>query len=93
MKDKNNVAFTEEEALTDVLILQKNLIRLYATALTESANKGLRTILQTHYKDINTEQNQTFTNMQKMGYYELQKADKTMLDQKIETFTKMYNSL
>ena len=92
-KGFKNVAFNEQEALTDVLLLEKNLVKLYAAALTESENKQIRTILTAHYKTANNSQNDTFTVMQKLGYYQTQKADKLTLDQKRESFNKMLKSM
>ena len=86
-KDKENV-LNEKDSLTDVLTGEKDLVKLYASAYTESVGKDVRRKIKANLNETAEDQYSVFSLMQKSGYYEPKPADKAVIDQKISTCSK-----
>ncbi len=80
--------FSEESILTDLLIAEKGLVKLYATALTEASEAKIRTMLKKFVGEVADEQNKIFALMQKKGLYEVAPAQKQKIDTTVEKFSK-----
>jgi spore coat protein CotF len=49
MRDfKADITLNEEDSLNDLLALEKSLVTLYATTITESVTKGTRCVIKKH---------------------------------------------
>jgi len=87
-KMNNSNALTEEEILTDMLTSEKDLVKLYATALTEMTNNRLRTQIKKFLGEVADEQYKIFSTMQEKGYYQVAPAQKQKIDSTLDKFTK-----
>ncbi len=87
MQKKQN-SLTEKDVLTDILTGEKDLVKLYSTSLTEASGKDVRKTLKANMSETAEDQYSIFCQMKTSGYYQPQPADKTMIDQKIESFSK-----
>ena len=86
---KNETYLTEKDALTDILTGEKDLVKLYSTAMTEASGKDVRKILKTNMFETAEDQYTVFCKMQQSGYYEPKPADKAIIDEKVDTFSKV----
>ena len=82
---------TEEDILTDLLLAEKTLVKMYATALTEMSESKLRTLMKKHVGEVSDDQNKIFCQMQKKGYYEVAPAPKQKIDSTKEKFASFCN--
>lgn len=86
-KDKENV-LNEKDSLTDVLTGEKQLVKLYATAYTETIGKDVRRKIKANMFETAEDQFAVFSIMQKNGYYAPKMADKAVIDQKMSDSSK-----
>ena len=77
----NNPNMSEKELLTDLLNEEKNLLKEYATSMTESSCANLRQILQTHLMECGQDQFHVFQQMQQRNMYQIPKASKQEVQQ------------
>ncbi len=84
----NSNTLTEEEILTDMLTSEKDLVKLYATALTEMTNNRLRTQIKKFLGEVADGQYKIFSAMQEKGYYQVAPAQKQKIDSTLDKFTK-----
>lgn len=85
MKKENYL--TEKDSLTDILTGEKDLVKLYSTAMTEATGKDVRKTLKNNMFETAEDQYSVFCAMQKNGYYQPKPADKTVIDEKKENFS------
>ena len=45
MDYKADITLNEKDSLQDMLNLEKSLVKIYSTAMTEGASKGFRTLM------------------------------------------------
>lgn len=90
---KNENILNEKDALYDILTGEKNLVKLYGSAMTEASGKDVRKAVKANMFETAEEQYSVFEVMQKNGYYEVQPADKAIIDEKISTFSKTLKGL
>ena len=88
---KNSIGLTEKDVLTDILTGEKDLFKLYSTAMTESSGKDVRRTLKNNMFETAEDQYSIFCKMQQSGLYEVKPADKATIDQKIESFSKSFS--
>ncbi len=75
MRDfKKDVTLNEEDSLNDLLIQEKALVKLYATAITESVSKGTRTVLKNHLKEVIDDQISVFFLLTELDYDRVEAA-------------------
>lgn len=75
-----------EQSLTDMLTVEKNLVKLYATALTEMTSEANRSLIKKNLTDTADGQNLLFCEMQKQGFYKVAPAPKEKLLEAREQF-------
>ena len=75
-----------QEILTDMLTVEKGLVKAYATALTEMCSESNRTLIKKNLSDTADAQNLIFCEMQKQGFYQVAPAPKEKLLQAKEQF-------
>jgi spore coat protein CotF len=69
MRDfKEDITLNEEDSINDFLSMQKSLIKLYSTAITESVTKGTRNIIKKHLKEVIDEQISIFFLLTELDY-------------------------
>lgn len=83
-KQKNQL--NEKDTLTDMLLIEKSLVKVYATALTEAATKNVRTTFKNNFTGATSDQYNLFCTMSESGYYEPAPADKAVVDKQKDTF-------
>ena len=93
MPFKRETTLNEKDSLTDLLLLEKSLVKLYAEALTEGACKCYITAIRNNLTETAKDQNAIFTEMEKLDYYQTEPADKTTIDEKKATFKKVLSEL
>ena len=80
---------SEKELLTDLLNEEKNLLKEYATSMTESSCANLRQLLQTNLTECGQDQFSIFQQMQQRNMYQIPKATK----QEVQTACQKSNTL
>ncbi len=90
MKEK---MLNEKDSLTDILTAEKGLMKTYGTALTESVGTDVRKTLKNHFSELTEEQYKIFKVMQKAGYYTPAPANKSVIDQKIDSCSKVLKEM
>ncbi len=74
------------EIISDVLGCEKQLVKLYSTALCESSEEPLRDIIKENLIEAAADQFATFEYMEKRGMYETEQADEQKVLQAKEQF-------
>lgn len=90
---KKDVTLNEKDSLTDMLNLEKTMVKLYATSLTEGASKGFRNMAKNHLLDTSADQMSIFLQMTDHGYYKVQSAPESILSEEKNKFKGVSSSL
>ena len=85
---KKTAGLTCQESLTDMLTVEKNLVKIYATALTEMSSEANRSLIKKNLTDAADGQNLIFCEMQRQGFYETTPGTKEKLLEAKEQFCK-----
>ncbi len=83
----------EKDSLQDMLILEKGLVKLYATAITEGVSNGFRTVIKENILDVTHDQLDVFMQMCARDYYKVQSASEMELKEQKEKFAPVKNQL
>ena len=86
---KKESELNEQDSLQDMLNTEKMLMDNYLLAIKEGSTKSLRTMFMQNFNKAADDQYTVFKQMQEKVYYELQPAQKLMLDQKTQDFSKI----
>ena len=92
-QSKKDTTLCEKDALQDLLDAEKLLMNYYATALTEGSCRPLRRQILKLYGEHADTQFSVFAQMIQRGYYQVQPAQKMMIDEKTEAFSKVKKQL
>ena len=92
-QSKKDTTLCEKDALQDLLDAEKLLMNYYATALTEGSCRPLRRQILKLYGEHADTQFSVFEQMLQRGYYQVQPAEKMMIDEKTEAFSKVKKQL
>ena len=90
MKD---VTLNEKDSLQDMLNLEKNLVKVYSTVMTEGVSKGFRTTIKNHWNEAVDDQADVYFMMTDKGYAEVQSAPETAISQERNKFAKVKTQL
>ena len=90
MKD---VTLNEKDSLQDMLNLEKNLVKVYSTVMTEGVSKGFRTTIKEHWNEAVEDQADVYFMMTDKGYAEVQSAPETAISQERNKFAKVKTQL
>lgn len=90
---KQNNQFNEKDSLQDILIAEKEVVKMYTTAVTEADGNRVFSALKTAWEGAVGDQHGVYELMKKNGYYEPQVADKSIIDREKDTFKKAANGL
>ncbi len=83
----------EKDSLQDMLNLEKSMVKLYATAMTEGASRGFRSMVKNHLNETAGDQMNVFLAMTECGYYKVQSAEETVLSEQKNKFLKVKSQL
>jgi spore coat protein CotF len=90
---KQEMMLNEKDSLQDMLNIEKQMVKLYGTAVTESSNKNLRKMLKQNFSEITEDQFNVYQQMVNANYYQTKPADKATIDEKFDNFNKIKNQL
>lgn len=76
----------EKDSLSDILIQEKDIIKLYGTFLPEGSTPEIRSILKSNMETVSKQQFQVFEAMKTKGYYKIKDADQNEINQTKSTF-------
>lgn len=93
MEYKSNITLNEKDSLQDMLNLEKDMVKIYSTAMTEGASNGFRTVVKNNWSDTVTDQMNVFLQMTEHGYYRVESAPETMLLEQKNKFAKVKSEL
>ena len=88
-QSKQETTLNEKDALQDMLDTEKLLLNYYSVALTEGSCKPFRKEILKYYTASAETQFNVFEQMLSRGYYQVMPAEKMLIDQKTETFSKV----
>ena len=78
---KADITLNEKDSLQDMLNLEKSLVKIYSTAITEGCSKGFRTLVKEHWNEATEDQLKVFLQMTEHGYYQVESAPQTILSE------------
>ena len=90
---KADITLNEKDSLQDMLNVEKSLVKIYATAITEGCSNGFRTLIKEHLSDSVDDQMQVFLQMTEHGYYKVESAPQTALDETKQKFDPVKHQL
>ena len=90
---KAETTLNERDSLQDMLTLEKGLVKLYSTALTEGVSNGFRTVVKDHWNGAVSDQLDVFFQMTEHGYYRVESAPEDALEEQKEKFKPILNQL
>ena len=90
---KADITLNEKDSLQDLLTLEKGLVKMYSTAITEGTSKGFRTLVKSHWGDSVSDQMDVFLQMTEQGYYTVESAPEKTLKEQKEKFIKIKSQL
>ena len=92
-QSKQETTLNEKDALQDMLDVEKLLMTYYSAALTEGSCKSFRKEILKNYTGHAETQFRVFEQMLARGYYEVQPAEKLLIDQKVDSFSKVQKQI
>lgn len=75
------------EIISDVLGSEKEIVKLYSTALCETAEENLRDIIRDNFTEAAADQYKAFSYMQENGMYKTEQASETEILKAKQQFT------
>ncbi len=90
---KADITLNEKDSLQDMLNLEKSLVKIYSTAITEGTSKGFRTLIKNHWHEATEDQINVFFQMTEHGYYTVESAPETTLSEQKNKFLKVKTQL
>ena len=90
---KADITLNEKDSLQDMLNLEKSLVKVYSTAMTEGCSKGFRNLIKEHWERATEDQMTVFLQMTEQGYYQVESASEETLNEQREKFVKVKSQL
>ena len=90
----STTTLTEKDMLSDILVLEKDLVKTYASYINEVSCEKLRGVLMKNLKDNSGDQFQVFYSMTSRNYYPVKEAmeqDVMQAKTKFDGIAKMIN--
>lgn len=76
-----------KDSLTDILMQEKDIVKVYGTVLTEGSNNEVRSVIEKNMKVIAGQQFEVFENMQQRGFYPLKMAETAEINETKQNFS------
>ena len=83
---KADMTLNEKDSLQDMLCVEKNLVKAYATSITEGVSNGFRTVIKNNFNSATHDQLDVFMQMTEHDYYRVCAADEEELKTQREKF-------
>lgn len=77
----------EKDSLSDLLMQEKEIIKVYGTFLPEGSTTQLRNILKKNMDVVAQQQYEVFNAMQSKGYYQLKDAEDKQINEAKKQFS------
>ncbi len=90
---KAQTTLNEKDSLQDLLNLEKDIVKIYSTAITEGCSDGFRSVVMDNWQDSVSDQMDVFLQMTELGYYKVESAVETDLKEQREKFDKVKSEL
>lgn len=90
---KAQTTLNEKDSLQDLLNAEKNLVKIYSTAITEGCSDGFRSVIMENWQDSVSDQMDVFLQMTELGYYKVESAPVTTLREQKQKFSKIQSEL
>jgi spore coat protein CotF len=90
---KAQTTLNEKDSLQDLLNLEKSLVKIYSTAITEGCSNGFRTTVIDNWQDSVSDQMDVFLQMTELGYYKVESAPESDLKEQKEKFSQVQSQL
>ena len=90
---KADTTLNEKDSLQDLLNVEKSLVKIYSTAITEGCSNGFRTLIKKHWSDSVGDQMDVFLQMTELGYYTVESAPEQAKQEQKEKFVKVKSQL
>lgn len=90
---KADITLNEKDSIQDMLNLEKSLVKIYATAITEGCSKGFREQVKENLNGAVEDQMNVFLQMTEHGYYQVESAPEQALMQNKEKFCEVRSQL
>lgn len=87
------ITMNDKDYITCLLTILKEMEKNYATAMTEASNEYLYKSYNSIFTMITDLQRETYELMFKKGWYQLEKAETTKINEKYNTLSQEYNDL
>ncbi len=71
---------SEKDSINDLLIQEKEMIKVYGTYLPEGSTSQLRNILKKNMDVVAQQQYEVFNAMKSKGYYDVKNAEEKQID-------------
>lgn len=92
-QSKKDISLNEKDALQDMLNAEKQLVNLYTVALLEGSSKSLRKEFLHNCSATADDQFSVFEQMLARGYYTPAPAEKQMIEEKTQQFSKVLKQI
>ena len=76
---KQDITLNEQDSLQDLLNIEKQAFKMYATSLTEGVSKGFRTTVKNLMQESAEDQFTAYSLMTEQGYAEVTSAEKEQI--------------
>ncbi|MBE7061348.1 MAG: spore coat protein [Clostridiales bacterium] len=83
---KELAKLNEKEGFTDILILEKHILSVYATVIEESTSEGFRAVVNKHLNEAVSDQFSVFLQMTDRGFYKVETAKEEQVQQVRESY-------
>ena len=90
---KAEVTLNEKDTLTDLLTLEKSLLKLYALCISEGCSQGFRNLIKNHLSSVITDQMEVFLLLTELDYYRVESASEDSLKKIKDKFSKEKGAL
>jgi spore coat protein F len=82
------MTINEKDSLTDILMQEKEMIKLYGTFLPEGSTSQIRNIMKKNMDVVAQQQYQVFNIMKEKGYYDIKDAENKQINDVKSMFSK-----
>ena len=90
---KADITLNEKDSLQDLLNIEKSMVKIYSTAMTEGCSQGFRTVIKEHWNQSTQDQMNVFLLMTEHGYYQVESAPEQILNEHKQKFSKVAKQL
>lgn len=87
------ISMNDKDYITSLLTCLKEMSKNYTTALTEASNESLFNSYSSIYQEILNLQREVYELMFRKGWYSLEKAETSKINEKYNTLSQEYQDL